>query len=560
MDNPRFFLYTALALVLFLNWQAWRADHGPQPEPRPAPAEVAPGAEQARERPARPDDLPALPSPTTPARTTEVGPTPEPRRHEVLASERRIRVLTDVIDAEIDTAGGDIRKLDLLEYPLHKKDPDTPFPLLSDSLPMFFVVQGGLLSDADDTPNHHALWRAERSDYRLGPEADTLRVPLYFDNEQGLRVTKTYVFTRGDYEVAVEHTVENLTGAPWRGTAYLQFQRTQTTPVKPDWFVYTFLGAAIHDGQRYNKISFDDIIGERRSEDHVGGWAAMVQHYFVTAAIPPEDAANNFYTLLLDGARFAVGTRMQPVQVEDGGRATLVVRLWLGPKLQDRLPDVAPGLARTVDYGWLTFLAQPLFWLLDKIHSVVGNWGWAIIFLTILIKLAFYKLSETSYRSMANMRRIQPRLKTLQERYKDDRQKLNQAMMDMYKKEKINPLGGCLPILVQIPVFIALYWVLLESVELRQAPWMLWITDLSSRDPLFVLPVLMGLSMLLQQKLNPAPLDPVQQKVMTALPIVFTVFFAFFPSGLVLYWFVNNVISLSQQYYITRKIERTAKK
>lgn len=552
MDNTRFFLYVALAFVMFLVWQAWREDYAPRLEPAPVTTDGV------TERPAdlpmtpRAEELPTLPQPTTPVEQ-QARPVRDTAR--IFNADQRIRVVTDVLDVDIDTFGGDIRRAYLLRYPLEKRTPNAPFPLLSDDLPAVAVVQGGLLTDAENGPNHLAVWRAERPRYELREGMDELNVPLVFQDGAGLRVTKTYTFRRGDYEIGVSHHIENNTGVPWRGSQYFQVQRTETLPVKPSWFVYTFLGAGIHDGQKYRKIRFDDMIKSRLAEDHQGGWAAMVQHYFVIASIPPAQSMNHFYTMVLDAARYVVGVREPMIMLDAGASATLEARLYVGPKLQDRLASVAHGLDRTVDYGWLTFLAQPLFWLLDKIHNVTNNWGWAIIFLTILIKLVFYKLSETSYRSMANMRRIQPRLKTLQERYKDDRQRLQQAMMEMYKKEKINPLGGCLPILVQIPVFIALYWVLLESVELRQAPWALWISDLSSRDPYFVLPLLMGASMYLQQKLNPAPMDPVQQKVMTMLPIIFTAFFAFFPSGLVLYWFVNNLISLLQQAYITRKIE-----
>ena len=554
MDNTRFFLYIALAFVMFLLWQAWRDDYGLQQRPVPVAETTERTAEDLPPLAAPRDDLPSLPQQLTTPAEPSVGPT-RVGTGQVFPSDQRIRVRTDVVSLEIDTAGGDIRALDLLEYPLEKKTPDTPFPLLSDTLPAISIVQGGLITEGEVAPNHHAVWRTERLRYELAEGQDELRVPLVYEDDNGLRVTKTYTFHRGDYDIGVEHRIENNTGAPWRGSQYTQLQRTESVPIEPSWFVYTFLGAGLHDGNKYSKIRFDDMIKSPLAVDHTGGWAAMVQHYFVTAAIPETDASNHYYTLVLDGARYAIGVREPAIQLEAGDTATLSTRLFVGPKLQDRLAAVAHGLDRTVDYGWLTVLAQPLFWLLSKIHIVTNNWGWAIIFLTLLIKLAFFKLSETSYRSMANMRKIQPRLKTLQERYKDDRPRLQQAMMEMYKKEKINPLGGCLPILVQIPVFIALYWVLLESVELRQAPWALWITDLSSRDPYFVLPLLMGASMFLQQKLNPAPLDPVQQKVMTMLPIIFTGFFAFFPSGLVLYWFVNNLVSLLQQAYITRKID-----
>ena len=292
--------------------------------------------------------------------------------------------------------------------------------------------------------------------------------------------------------------------------------------------------------------------------DVKGGWIAMIQHYFLGAWIPLADISEHFFTNVLPGGRYVIGKYSPAVSVEDGATHGFSSSLFVGPKLQDTLAEIAPGLELTVDYGWLTFLSQPLFWLLEKLHGIFGNWGWAIIFLTILIKLAFFKLSEASYKSMANMRRMTPRMQALKDRYGSDKQRLNQAMMELYKKEKINPLGGCLPIIVQIPVFIALYWVLLESVELRQAPFILWMDNLSAADPYFVLPLIMGVSMFVQQKLNPAPVDPMQAKIMMSLPVVFTIFFAFFPSGLVLYWVVNNLLSIAQQYYITRKIEQAA--
>ena len=307
--------------------------------------------------------------------------------------------------------------------------------------------------------------------------------------------------------------------------------------------------------EKYEKIKFDDMQDEPLSRDVKDGWAAMIQHYFVAAWVPPGNETDRYYTRALKGERYVMGLIGQTLQVAPGSEGSAQAQLYVGPKLQHAMKEVAPGLELTVDYGVLTILAQPIFWLLENIHSLVGNWGWSIIFLTMLIKLAFFKLSETSYKSMANMRKLAPRLKALKERYGDDKQKLNQAMMDMYKKEKVNPLGGCLPVLVQIPVFISLYWVLLESVEMRQAPFMLWIQNLSAPDPYFILPLIMGVTMLIQQKLNPAPMDPMQAKVMMILPIVFTVFFAFFPSGLVLYWVVNNTLSIAQQYVITKRVE-----
>ena len=323
--------------------------------------------------------------------------------------------------------------------------------------------------------------------------------------------------------------------------------------------LYTYTGSVYYNEEaKFEKVDFDEMEDNRLSVDSKGGWIAMIQHYFLSAWVPVQDADYRIYTLSnvkVNPATYTVGQLSATRVVAAGGDTEFSSQLFVGPKLVNRLEEIAPGLDLTVDYGVLTFLSKPLYWLLSWYHGFVGNWGVAIILLTFTIKAVFYKLSETSYRSMAKMRKVSPRLKTLKERYGDDRQKMNQAMMELYKTEKINPMGGCLPILVQIPVFIALYWALLESVDLRQAPFFFWIEDLSVKDPFFVLPLLMGISMIIQQKLNPPPPDPIQAKVMMALPFVFTIFFAFFPAGLVLYWVVNNVLSITQQYIITKRIE-----
>ena len=390
--------------------------------------------------------------------------------------------------------------------------------------------------------------------------ADTLQVPLVWRSDDGVTVTKRYTFHRGSHVVDLEHEVVNNSGSEWSGRQYRQLQRTQVAETGQSTFIYTYMGGVIYSPEeKYEKVKFEEMQKQDLDRTITDGWAAMLQHYFLGAMIPERAVAEHYYTKSLSNARYVIGLISPPRTVAAGERTLFGTQLFLGPKLQDEMKQVAPGLELTVDYGLLTFLAQPLFWLLKTIHNLIGNWGWSIVLVTMLIKLAFYKLSETSYRSMANMRKLAPRLQSLKERYGDDRQKLNQAMMEMYKKEKINPLGGCLPIVVQIPVFIALYWMLLESVELRQAPFMLWMNNLSAPDPYYVLPLLMGVTMLIQQKLNPAPMDPIQAKVMMVLPVVFTVFFAFFPSGLVLYWVVNNTLSIAQQWMITRRIERGGK-
>ncbi|NBC48873.1 MAG: membrane protein insertase YidC, partial [Gammaproteobacteria bacterium] len=378
-------------------------------------------------------------------------------------------------------------------------------------------------------------------------------------NDAGIEVVKRYRFERGRYLVQASQEIINGSDAPIAARDYEQLQRTELYDPGKSSFIYTYTGGVYYGPEvKYTKESFGEMSKRSLDLQVTDGWIAMMQHYFLAAWIPPSAVQQTFYTKVVGdgGDRYIIGTYSPSVVVPAGGSHTFEDRLFAGPKLQDRLAEIAPGLELAVDYGWLTILAEPIFWLLSKIHALVGNWGWSIIILTILIKAVFYKLSETSYRSMANMRKLTPRIQALKDRYGDDKEKLNQAFMDLYKKEKINPLGGCLPILVQIPVFIALYWVLLESVELRHAPFILWLDNLTEPDPYYILPLIMGVSMFVQQKLNPPPPDPMQAKIFMALPFVFTVFFAFFPSGLVLYWTTNNLLSIAQQWYITRQIER----
>lgn len=550
MDNQRLILFFALAFVLFLTWEAWQADYGPQPVAE-APASDSAGVPEA------PKDVPlAQPQPDAASRADT--PAAPDTGMEATPTSRRIHVRTDTFDIEIDTRGGDIREADLLQYPVSTKQPDEPFRLLKDTLPNLFVAQTGLLANTS-APDHYAEFRAQQSDYELKPGQDELRVPLVWQDDSGIKVTKTLVFYRGSHVIDVEQTVENGSAEPWQGRQYRQLQRSRPDGSGESAFIYTYTGGVIYsEEEKYEKIDFDDMAEQNLSRDINGGWAAMIQHYFLAAIIPPAEQNNHFYTKAPGDERFVLGLVSPSQTVAPGERASFTTRFFVGPKEQDVLVDLAEGLDLTVDYGMLTVIAKPLFWVLDWFHGLFGNWGWAIIMVTLIIKLIFYPLSAASYRSMANMRKFAPKIQQLKERYGDDRQRMSQAMMELYKKEKINPLGGCLPMLVQIPVFIALYWVLLESVELRQAPFILWINDLSIRDPYYVLPLLMGVSMFVQQKLNPPPPDPVQAKVMMALPIIFTLFFAFFPAGLVLYWLANSVLSVAQQWYITAKIENAA--
>jgi YidC/Oxa1 family membrane protein insertase len=480
---------------------------------------------------------------------------------QILDSQQRIKVKTDLFDLEIDTLGGDIRQVALIKYPVANDKPDDPYVVMQDELPRFFVAQSGLMpvSPTENAPTHQTSYQAQQSSYDMGTN-DSLEVVLSWQNEQGVMVHKIFTFQRDSYVINVKHIIDNKTAEPWIVRAYSQLQRTEVVEEGQSSFIHTYMGGAISSPEQlYEKVKFNDMrdnsFNKEDRPEWANGWAAMLQHYFVVAWVPEKEQLYKYYANFIPtGSRYVLGFYGQPLAIPAQAQHQFEMNLFVGPKLQNKLEALSSGLDLTVDYGWLWPLAKPLFWTLGFIHDWTGNWGWSIIILTILIKLAFFHLSAASYKSMANMRKLQPRLKQLQERYADDRNKLNQAMMDMYRKEKINPLGGCLPILVQIPVFIALYWVLLGSVELRQAPFMLWLDDLSTPDPYFVLPLIMGVTMLLQHHLNPAPVDPVQQKVMMMLPIVFTIFFAFFPSGLVLYWVVNNALSITQQWVITKRI------
>ncbi|MCP5159964.1 MAG: membrane protein insertase YidC [Gammaproteobacteria bacterium] len=554
MENQRLLLVAALGFVLFLLWQNW-LEFQAKKYPPPTPVVTAPVSSTGVAVPASSAVTPGQDVPTA-------APAPD-TASQALGSGVRVRVTTDLFEAEIDTIGGDLRRVGLRTYPESVQQPDQPFQLLKDSGPDLFIAQSGLVAlNEGPAPNHYAPFTAVQSEYRLADGQDSLEVQLNWSDLSGMKVVKTYTFRRGSFLVELNQHVENNSAGDWQGSQYRQFQRTppKTSHSFFGGGVITYTGAVISTPeQRYEKISFSDIAEKPLNNQPVkDGWIAMIQHYFLGAWVPNAGETDTFYTKAIDGHRYVVGMTSAVQSIPAGATGDFRTRLYVGPKLPDVLDQVAPNLHLTVDYGKLTIIAEPLFWLLKAIHGIVGNWGWAIIFLTILIKLAFYKLSETSYRSMANMRRLAPELTRLKELYGDDKQKMNQVMMDLYKKEKVNPLGGCLPILVQIPVFIALYWVLVESVQLRQAPFMFWIKDMSIPDPYYVLPLIMGVTMFVQQKLSPAPPDPIQAKVMMSLPIVFTFMFLWFPAGLVLYWVVNNMLSITQQWVITKRVESGA--
>jgi YidC/Oxa1 family membrane protein insertase len=543
MDNYRLVLFVALAFIVLMIYQAWE-----QQETRNAPNRTAAPSESTQPTPAgnRQPTAAGVPNAPAPPRAAEETPA---------QAGEQVTVTTDLVRAEIDTQGGDLKGLFLLREPISVDKPNQPFPLFEDIPANTLIAQSGMVSRGSDSPTHKVRYTAAASHYQLANDAAEVRVPLSWRSPSGVRFTKVYVFHRGSYVIDVEFVVENPTTKPWTGFLYGQLKRSY---VKRGglFSLPTYTGGAIYTPEdKYRKVTFDDMAKQPLKVEVKNGWVAMLQHYFVGAWIPATGDRTEFYSRELPNQRYTIGaTDLVPLEVAPGQTRVSKARLYAGPKEHKRLEKAAPGLELTVDYGWLTVLSAPLFWLLSHIHGLTGNWGWSIIILTVLIKLAFYPLSATSYKSMAQMKKLQPKLQSLKERYGDDRQKLNQAMMELYKTEKINPLGGCLPIVVQIPVFLALYWVLLESVEMRQTPFIFWIRDLSSPDPYFVLPIVMGLSMYVQQLLNPQSPDPMQRRIFMIMPVAFTAMFLFFPAGLVLYWVVNNLLSILQQWRITRVI------
>lgn len=568
MDNRRLFLLVALGAVLFFMWQAWQRDYPQQGQQAPAVTQ-----RQASPQKASPKQNGAAAGVQGEIPSVENGANKSAGQAQSPSSplskpSQTIHVTTDVVKGEIDARGGTLRRLTLLHYPVSPDHPNQPYNLLNDTLPYLFIAQSGLTAQSGPAPTHHAHFQAQQTDYRLAEGKNTLQVPLVWQGPDGRKVTKTYIFHRGSYEVDVRYHVDNGAAQPWKVSPYIQFWRTPESPVKNPRFLSSFTGAAVYkekgssDSYKYSELGFGDLSSSPFQETQKDGWIAMVQHYFVAAAIPAKNETVRYFAKSRplpggDQKAYVDGYVGSMQTVAPGAQATLSTRLYIGPKLQDVLPHIAPGLDLTVNYGIWTVAAQPIFWFLEKIHNVVGNWGWAIIILTLIIKLLFFKLTETQYKSMARMRKFGPRIQQLKERHKDDREAMQKAMMDLYKKEGFNPLGGCWPMLVQFPVFIALYEVLRASVELRHAPWILWIHDLSAPDPYYILPVLYGVVMFAQQKLSGSTMtmDETQRKLMMVMPLGLAVFFAFFPAGLVLYWLTSVLISVTQQWLIMRKVE-----
>ncbi|HYW05210.1 MAG TPA: membrane protein insertase YidC [Gammaproteobacteria bacterium] len=575
MDNLRYFLLAALAFVGFLLWQSWQHDYGQTAPPakppaatrqqsqgsgagKPSKATAANAGKRAAPTGQTESGLPSAPQ-TSAGKSSGSTAAQAKQTRSAPPQGTLVHVDTDVLHVVISTAGGGIRDASLSKYSESSDKPNVPFRLLTDNPSRLYVAQNGLLSPSGaDVPNHHSRYRVARTRYRLAKGSDSVSVPLHW-RKDGISVTKVYTFRRGKYTIGVKYEVQNATGKPLSVRQYGQLERRHVAAhhgLTGMFHEHTFKGGAYYTG-KYEKASYGDLKGSPVKQTTHGGWVAMVQQYFVGAAIPPSGAQNFLYGKRIGNDRYVMGFVAPARKIASGQGATLDSRLYVGPQLQNRLASIAKGLDLTVDYGMLTVIAKPLFWLLSKLHMLLGNWGWAIIGLTVLIKAAFYKLSEAQYRSMAKMRKFAPRIKALRERYGDDKQKLNQEMMQLYRHEKFNPLGGCLPLIVQLPVFLALYWVLLQSVELRHAPFMFWIQDLTAPDPYYVLPILFGISMFFQQKLSASAMtmDPTQQKIMMFMPIGLSIFFAFFPSGLVLYWLTNNVLSIAQQWFIMKRME-----
>ncbi|SFU50386.1 membrane protein insertase YidC [Halomonas korlensis] len=549
MDLKRLLLLVPLALLAYLLVVQWNQDYGQATTVPDAPAIT--GSEQRERADTNGEDL-AVPSAPS---SQDQGAEAMPDAPATEDSRNLVAVVTDVLDVRIDPQGGDIVYAALPEHRL-TLDSERPYVLLSDSQTRSYVARSGLQLEGHEG---RIAFNAEQNEYRLTQDDDRLEVDLTAE-VNGVGITKRLTFERGSYAVDVEYFLTNNTEQALTTRFIGQLARDDSPdPTSgPAMGMRSYLGAAYSSPEdRYQKVDFDAIkSGEFVNRDAEGGWVAIIQHYFVSAWAPPQDQQNLYYATTDSRDRNVAAFAGATQNLAADGQARLGATLYMGPKVQDYLEQVAPNLKLTVDFGWLWFIANPLFWLLDQIHNLLGNWGWSIVVLTIVVKMALWPLSAKAYKSMGRMRKLGPEMQRLKEQYGDDRQKMSQEMMKFYQKEKINPLGGCLPILVQMPVFIALYWMLLESVELRHAPFIFWIQDLSVKDPYFILPILMGASMFVQQQLNPTPPDPMQAKIMKMLPIVFTFFFLWFPAGLVIYWVVNNVISIAQQYVITRKIEK----
>ena len=569
MDTQRLIALIVFTFSGLMLWEAWNKHNRP-----PVPPQTVAQTQSANPLQSSTADksattvpgLSAVPSATIPA--TAAGTVPATAAAQ--GTTKSVLVKTDLFTVDMDTRGGDLRTVTLLKHAAHA-DAKRAFTLMQDKVGSYFVAQSGLLGQG--LPNHTALWSTSRDQFELGTN-DKLEVTFTNNDAVGITVAKTYTFKRGSYLVDVRYDIKNDSGTPVSANAYFQFLRDSNPPEgentgnNPFTGVVTFTGPAVYtDLKKYQKVSFSEIDENKQNivKEAGDGWIAMVQHYFVSAWLPPAGLKREFFTQKVSSKLYSAGVIVPISAINAGASGGISMPLYIGPQEQDNLKKLAPGFDLVVDYGWLTVLASPMFSVLSYINNIVGNWGWTIVLFTILLKLVFFPLNQKAGKSIAHMKTMAPKVEAMKARYGDDKLKMNQAMMELYKTEKVNPLGGCLPIVIQIPFFIALYWVLLGAVELRDAPWIGWITDLSTPDPFYVLPIIMGASMFIQTKMNPAPPDPVQAKVMLILPLVFSVMFFFFPAGLVLYWTMQNILGITQQWYINKtfspeKIKSGAKK
>ncbi|GKX53435.1 membrane protein insertase YidC [Budvicia aquatica] len=539
MDSQRNLLLIALLFVSFMIWQAWETDNAPQPAPQTTQQ-------------------------TTGAGSTATGSTGSTQAELAAGEGGLITVKTDVLSMVINTRGGDIQEADLLAYP-DTLGSNQPFRLLENTAGFSYQALSGLVGkNGPDNPANGArpLYESKQDAYELADGQNELVIPLTYTDKSGVQYTKTFVLKRGEYVIDVDYTVNNTSAQPVDLVLFGQLKQSTKLPKSRDtgssnFALHTYRGAAYSsDDNKYKKYSFDDITDENLKIDTKGGWVAMLQQYFATAWVPNKDSQSTFFTTEGDG-QSAISFRNAPVIIQPGETKELGAQLWVGPEIQNQMAAVAPHLDLTVDYGWLWFISQPLFKLLKFIHSFVGNWGFSIIIITFIVRGIMYPLTKAQYTSMAKMKLLQPKLQAMRERIGDDKQRMSQEMMALYKEEKVNPLGGCFPLIIQMPIFLALYYMLMGSVELRHAPFALWIHDLSAQDPYYILPLLMGGTMFMIQKMSPTPVtDPMQQKIMTFMPVIFTVFFLWFPSGLVLYYIVSNLVTIIQQKLIYRGLEK----
>ncbi|PQQ37983.1 membrane protein insertase YidC [Photorhabdus laumondii] len=534
MDSQRNLLLIALLFVSFLVWQAWEADKNPQPTTVQATQQT---------------DMPSSENQAVPGS----------------GKGKLITVKTDVLSLTINTRGGDIEEADLLAYP-DTLGSNQPFKLLETTPAFTYQAQSGLTGkDGPDNPmnSERPLYTAAQDSYVLADGQDELRIPMNFVTNDGIVYVKTFVLKRGEYAISVDYRIHNTTEKPLQMTFFGQLKQSVELPKHRDtgssnFALHTYRGAAYSsDDTKYKKYSFSDIEGESLSVTTKGGWIAMLQQYFATAWVPVANETSTFYTVALGKEMAAIGYKSAPISVAANSEKTVSSTLWIGPEIQDEMAAVAPHLDLSVDYGWLWFISQPLFKLLKFLHGFIGNWGFSIIVITFIVRGIMYPLTKAQYTSMAKMRLLQPKLAAMRERIGDDKQRMSQEMMALYKAEKVNPLGGCLPLLIQMPIFLALYYMLMGSVELRHAPFAGWINDLSAQDPYYILPLLMGVTMFIIQKMSPTTItDPMQQKIMTYMPVIFTIFFLWFPSGLVLYYIVSNLVTIIQQQLIYRGLEK----